>query len=101
MAFSKKQEISKVKKDTITYKTGYGLRVGVDISKPVLSSVDKSYSGLEIVGDYRISKNWYVATELGYEEEKTFEDFTSSTSKGSYIQLGANFNAYENWLRYE
>jgi hypothetical protein len=96
--FSQKQEISKVKKDTITYKTGYGLRVGVDISRPVLSTVDKSYSGLELVGDYRISKKWYLATELGYEEEKTFEDFTSSTSKGSFIRLGANFNAYKNWL---
>ncbi|WBX77971.1 DUF6048 family protein [Tenacibaculum ovolyticum] len=96
--FSQKQKLSKTKKDTITYKTGYGLRLGVDISRPALSIVDKSYSGLELVGDYRISKKWYIATELGYEEEKTFEDFTTSTSKGSFIRLGANFNAYKNWL---
>ncbi|WBX72470.1 DUF6048 family protein [Tenacibaculum retecalamus] len=82
----------------MTYKTGYGLRLGVDISRPVLAIVDKSYSGLELVADYRISKKWYVATELGYEEEITFEDFTKSTSKGSFIRLGANFNAYQNWL---
>ena len=96
--FSQKQKLSKVKKDSITYKTGYGLRLGVDISRPTLSIVDKSYSGLELVGDYRISKKWYIATELGYEKEKTFEDFTTSTSKGSFIRLGANFNAYKNWL---
>lgn len=96
--YSQKTNNSEIKKDTITYKTGYGLRIGVDISKPALSFVDKSYSGLEIVGDYRISKNWYAATELGYEKEKTFEDFTTSTSKGSYIKLGLNYNAYENWL---
>ena len=96
--FTQKKEVPNTKKDTITYKTGYGLRIGVDISRPVLSTVDKSYSGLELVGDYRISKKWYLATELGYEEEKTFEDFTTSTSKGSFIRLGANFNAYKNWL---
>ncbi len=96
--YSQKTEATKTKKDTITYKTGYGLRLGVDISKPGLSLFDKSYSGIEIVGDYRVSKNWYVAIELGYEEEITFEDFTTSTSKGSFIRLGANYNAYKNWL---
>lgn len=96
--YSQKKEISEAKKDSITYKTGYGLRLGVDISRPVLAIVDKSYSGLELVADYRISKKWYLATELGYEEEITFEDFTKSTSKGSFIRLGANFNAYQNWL---
>lgn len=90
--------VSKIKKDSITYKTGYGLRLGIDISKPTLAIVDKSYSGLELVGDYRISKNWYLATELGYEKEITFEEFTTSTSKGSFIKLGANYNAYKNWL---
>ena len=98
IGYSQKKENSQTKKDSITYKTGYGLRLGVDISRPVLAIVDKSYSGLELVGDYRISKKWYIATELGYEEEKTFEDFTTSTSKGSFIRLGANFNAYQNWL---
>ena len=89
---------SEVKKDTITYKTGYGIRVGADISKPIKALLDDSYSGFEIVGDYRISKSWYVATELGFEEETTQEDFTNSTAKGTYIRLGANYNAYENWL---
>ncbi len=96
--YAQKLDSSKTKKDTITYKTGYGLRLGIDISRPALSIVDKSFSGLELVGDYRISKNWYAATELGYEEEITFEDFTTSTSKGTFIRLGANYNAYRNWL---
>ena len=99
IGFSQKKETKKnIQKDTTVYKTGYGLRVGIDISKPVFAIVDKSYSGLELVGDYRISKNWYAATELGFEEEITSEDFLNSTSKGSYIKLGANYNAYKNWL---
>lgn len=96
--YSQKKTKSETKKDTIIYKTGYGLRVGIDISKPILSIFDKSYSGLEIVGDYRVSKNWYVATELGYEDEIVFEEFSKSTTSGSYIRLGANYNAYQNWL---
>lgn len=96
--YSQKKQQIPVEKDTIVYKTGYGLRIGVDLSKPTLSFVDKSYSGLELVGDYRITKKWYVATELGYEKEISFEDFTTSTAKGSYIKIGANYNAYQNWL---
>lgn len=98
IGFSQEKITTEVKKDTIIYKSGYGFRVGIDISKPALGIVDKSYSGLELVGDYRISKKWYLAAEIGHEEEITFEDFLKSTSKGNYIRLGANYNAYNNWL---
>ena len=94
----KSNKTTTVKKDTVTYKTGYGLRIGIDITKPLRGVFDESYNGLELVGDYRITKNWYVATELGYEEELTFEDYSTSSAKGSYIKLGANLNTYENWL---
>ncbi len=87
-----------VEKDTIVYKTAYGLRLGIDISKPVKALFDSSYKGYEIAGDYRLSKNFYIAAELGYEEETTHEDFTNSFAKGSYIRLGGNINLYKNWL---
>lgn len=81
-----------------TYKTAYGIRVGVDISKPIKSFIDNSYSGFEVVGDYRLTRNWYAAAELGYEKETSSEDFLNATSKGSYIRVGANYNSYQNWL---
>lgn len=95
-----KEDQKETPKDTVTYKTGYGLRLGVDISKPIISATDKdkSYTGFEIVGDYRISNKWYIAAEVGHEEEITEEDFTTSTSVGNYIKLGANLNTYNNWL---
>lgn len=100
--FSQEQQkdsiINNAKKDSITYKSAYGFRLGIDISKPIKAQFDNSYSGFEIVGDYRLSKNLYVATELGYEEKTTEEDYSNSTVKGSYIRLGFNFNAYKNWL---
>ena len=98
--FSQEQETktTPIEKDSIFYKTAYGLRLGVDISKPIKAQIDGSFSGFEIVVDYRISNRFYVAAELGNEEETTQEDFSNSTSKGQYIRLGFNYNAYENWL---
>ncbi|ARV14627.1 hypothetical protein BTO07_05440 [Polaribacter sp. SA4-12] len=94
----KKDTLIDSKTDSITYKTNYGLRLGIDISKPIKSQFSGTYSGLEIVGDYRIKKNLYIAAEVGYEEETSEEDYTNSTSKGNYIRLGFNYNAYQNWL---
>ncbi|MDO9261707.1 MAG: DUF6048 family protein, partial [Flavobacteriaceae bacterium] len=38
------------------------------------------------------------ASEMGYTEKTTSEDFINFTSKGSYFKIGANYNAYKNWL---
>ncbi|WP_158841667.1 DUF6048 family protein [Polaribacter sp. L3A8] len=94
----KKDTLINAKTDSIVYKTNYGLRLGIDVSKPILAQFNSTYSGLEIVGDYRIKKNLYIAAEVGYEEETTAEDYTNSTAKGNYIKLGFNYNAYKNWL---
>ena len=93
----KKDSLSTAK-DSIIYKSPYGIRLGIDISKPILATIDSDYTGYEIVGDYRIKKNLYLAAEIGFEEQTTQEDFTNSTSKGSYIRLGLNTNVYKNWL---
>ena len=62
--------------DSTVYKTGYGLRLGIDISKPIMGMINSSYSGIEFVADYRIKKNWYIAAEFGTQEEVTVEDYT-------------------------
>ena len=101
ISFSQKQQkdtLGNKKLDSIIYKTNYGLRLGIDISRPVLSSLDGGYTGFEIVADYRIKKNLYIAAELGYEEETSAEDYSNSTAKGNYIRIGVNYNAYKNWL---
>ena len=96
--YGQEEENLETEKDTVVYKTNYGFRIGADISKPIRGLIQDFYSGFELVGDYRISKKWYVATELGIEEQTSFEDFTNSTSKGQYIRLGMNYNSYNNWL---
>lgn len=87
--------------DTINYKERYGLRVGIDLSKPLRTLLQDDYSGLELLGDYRIYKNYYIAGEIGNEQQDIFEENLNVSSKGSYIKLGADYNAYENWAGME
>lgn len=94
-----KDSLNPKTKDSIIYKTKYGLRLGVDLSKPILDAVNADYSGLEIVADYRIKKNLYIAVEAGFEEQTTNEfRVTNSTAKGNYARLGINYNVFKNWL---
>ncbi len=85
-------------KDTTKLSEKYGLRVGADLSKPLRTLFDDNYSGFELVGDYRISKNFYIAGELGTEENTTEEDLYNFTTNGSYIKLGFDYNTYNNWF---
>ncbi len=89
------------KQDTISYKEKYGLRVGLDLSKPLRTFLDNNYKGFEILGDYRIYRNYFLAAELGNENRNFNGDNIGITAKGSYIKLGADYNAYDNWAGME
>lgn len=86
------------KTDTIKTKESYGLRVGVDLSKPIISFMEEESKGLELVGDVRILRNYFAAVELGFEDKTSKEDYMNFTTKGSYIKAGVNYNAYKNWI---
>lgn len=76
----------------------FGIRVGADLFKLTRSFYDKNYKGIEFVGDYRLTKNYYLAAELGNENKTTEDDRLNSTAKGTYIKAGFDYNSYENWL---
>lgn len=82
-------------------KNKYGLRVGVDLFNPIATFIDDNRSGLELVADYRVSKKWFAAAELGFLENETDLDNINFTTEGQYIKIGADYNAYENWLDME
>ena len=88
---------SQAVQDSLEYREKFGLRVGVDLSKPIRSLIDDTYSGLEIVGDYRVYKNFYAATELGNEKIQFKGDNIETLTNGSYIKIGGDYNAYDNW----
>lgn len=90
------------KADSLPTKTErYGLRVGLDIYRIGLSTINDNYKGLELAGDFRISKKYYLAAEIGNENKTTNEDRMNFTTKGSYIKAGLDYNLYENWLDME
>ena len=85
--------------DSLNYKTAYGLRLGIDLSRFVKPYVAVGYnSGIEFVADYRIFKAFYIALEAGFEDHTTQEDYTTSNAKGNFLRIGFNYNAYKNWL---
>ncbi len=95
-------------KDTTKYSQPYGLRAGIDLSRPALSFFNEDYTGLEIVADYRLTQRLYLAGELGNEQKTNQEELSNFdisdptplynyTTSGSYIKLGVDYNTYENW----
>ncbi|WP_310558449.1 DUF6048 family protein, partial [Flavobacterium sp.] len=97
-----KNEITVKPKDTIPSKIDrYGVRFGIDLYKLTKSFYEKNYKGLELIGDYRISKNYYLAAEIGNENKTSDDTRLNFTTKGSYIKAGFDYNSYENWLNME
>jgi Domain of unknown function (DUF6048) len=95
-----KKEVKKT--DSIIPKTQrYGLRLGLDLSKLARSVYEKDYRGLEIVGDYRLTKKIYIAAEIGNEKKKTEDTALDFTTTGTYFKVGFDSNSYENWLDME
>lgn len=103
VATAQSEPIDLQPKDTVQYKQEYGLRIGIDLSRPVFTLFDENYRGFEIVGDYRLTEKLYVAAELGNEEKTQQEDVGQSVlydyrSSGSYLKLGIEQNTYQNWF---
>jgi hypothetical protein len=90
------------KKDSVAPKTErYGIRFGVDLFKLTRSFYEKDYRGLELVGDYRLTKRFFIAAELGNEKKTVDDAQVNFTTQGTYLKAGFDYNAYENWLDME
>ncbi|SHG17978.1 DUF6048 family protein [Flavobacterium defluvii] len=98
-----KPAVQEVKKDSIVPpKTDrYGLRIGVDLYKLTRAFYDKDYKGVEFTADWRLTKRYYAAAELGFEDKTTDDDRLNSTATGTYIKAGFDYNLYDNWLDME
>lgn len=93
---------TETKKDSIApKKERYGLRLGVDLFKLTRSFYEKDYRGLELVGDYRLTRRHYLAAEIGNENKTVDDDQLNFTTKGTYLKVGFDYNTYENWLNME
>jgi len=95
-SLSAQEEVEK-ELDTLKEKEIFGIRFGVDISKPIISLFKDDSKGYEIVADARVYKNIYAAIEFGHDNVTTIEDYLNCTTEGTYVKFGGNYNAYENW----
>ncbi|MDC6354304.1 MULTISPECIES: DUF6048 family protein [Robiginitalea] len=86
----------------------YGIRLGADLSRLLITGLNEDYQGFELVGDYRISEKFYLAAELGNESRRVNELLDNEndvniqslydiTSRGSYLKAGLDYNTYTNW----
>ena len=92
------QEKTTIKKDSIPpKKERYGLRVGVDLFKLTRSFYEKDYRGLELVGDYRLTRRHYLAAEIGNENKTVDDKQLNFTTEGTYLKAGFDYNTFQNW----
>ena len=92
------EEKETMAKDSIIKNNKYGLRLGLDLARPIRSLVDEDFSGFEIMADFRITHRFYIAAEFGNDKDDQIEENLVSSTKGSYAKLGIDFNAYNNWV---
>ena len=85
-------------RDTMTVTDRYGLKLGVDLFKPIRSMLDEDFKGLEVVADYRLTKKHWLAAEVGYDEKTTDDDNQNFTTEGAYLKAGFDYNMHKNWF---
>ena len=84
--------------DSISYQERYGLSVGVDLNKATRTIYDDDFDGFQVYGDYRITKDVFLATEIGFDDVIFRNPFFVKNTTGSYLKIGANWNVYDNWI---
>jgi Domain of unknown function (DUF6048) len=92
-----KDSIATKKDSVVPKKERFGIRFGADLFKLTRSFYEKNYRGIELVGDFKLTRRHYIAVELGNENKTVDDDRINFTTQGTYIKAGFDFNAYENW----
>lgn len=72
------------------------LRLGVDLYRIILSQVNDNFNGFEVVGDFQISEDLFLALELGNVKTTKNVDQVNFTTSGGYLKLGFDYNMLEN-----
>ena len=85
-----KDSVYSSKKATLSF------RFGLDLYRIGLTQFSNDYSGLELVGDFKISEEFYLAVEVGREETTKQSEQVNFTTDGAYYKLGFDYNMYEN-----
>ena len=72
------------------------LRVGFDLYRIILSRVSDDFDGFEIVGDLKVSEDFFIALELGNLDITKQVEQVNFTTNGNYFKVGFDYNMFEN-----
>ena len=72
------------------------LRVGFDLYRIILSRVSDDFEGFEIVGDFKVSEDFFIALELGSLDITKQVEQVNFTTNGNYFKVGFDYNMFEN-----
>lgn len=84
--------------DSLNFEKKYGLRLGLDLASLIRTGIDDDYTGFQVLGDYRITDDLYIAAEIGNENLNRSTERIDFETKGSFIKGGVDYNFYTNWL---
>ena len=87
-------------KDSL-YKSTYGLKLGIDLSKQIRMLTEPDYKGLVLIGDYRFSEKIYIAFEIGSEKKLVENEILNFNTKGSFFKTGINYNIFKKSFFYK
>lgn len=93
ISFGQQRDLEKMPKRTDNFIRMDGLRVGMDISRPMQHfwSVGDRY-GTELSFDIELIPNLYPVVETGWEKLKIKHDYLDYSSAGSYTRVGLDYN---------
>ena len=74
------------------------LRIGFDLSNPIIFSSNDDNLNYEIVGDLQITDNLYLAAEFGSIDRFIEDENINFNSVGDYLKIGFDFNMFSNWV---
>ena len=72
------------------------LRVGFDLYRIILCNISDGFDGCEIVGDLKVSEDFFVAIELGSLDTTKQVEQVNFTTNGNYFKVGFDYNIFEN-----
>ena len=91
---NKKTDSTIVKKKLINIDK---LSIGVDLYRPIYSSINNDDLSYELITSLRIFENFSITSEIGSLDKYVEDENVNFTSTGDYLKFGFDYNLFNNW----
>jgi hypothetical protein len=71
-----------------------GLRIGINLSRPLMTYIEPSRFGLEAMADFNLGYEYFAVAEAGYSFRELTRHSYQLKENGMFIRLGADRNFY-------